>query len=246
MTGLGVVAGLPAEAASLADGRPTPGSLLPLAEGGWLAVAGMGPERATRAAQRLLEQGASALASWGTAAGLSPGLRAGTLVLAERILGPAGSMDTDATWRKTLHGRLAGTLDLHPGPLVQAGGLLLTAAAKAELAAASGAAAADLESAAVATVAARAGVPMVALRVVADDAATPLPRAVAEAADERGDVPAGRVLARTLAHPAGLPELLRLALAYRRVRRSFRTVRRLAGPNLGWSACRPPAVEDLQ
>ncbi len=240
MTGLGVVAGLPAEAAPLAGCRPAPGSMIPMAQGGWLAVAGMGPERASRAAQRLLEQGAGALASWGTAAGLSPGLRAGTLVLAERILGPGGPFATDAAWRGALHARLAGRLDLHPGPLVQASGLLLTAAAKAQLAAASGAAAADLESAAVAAVAARAGVPMVALRVVADDAATPLPRAVAEAADERGDVPDRRVLARTLARPAGLPELLRLALAYRQVRRSFRTVRALAGPTLGCDARHSP------
>jgi adenosylhomocysteine nucleosidase len=90
---------------------------------------------------------------------------------------------------------------------------LATTAAKAQ-AAARGAAAADMESAAVAAVAEQARVPFVALRVVVDTAADALPGDPERWIDERGE----RRLTPTLAaafKPAQWRALLVLAWRYR-------------------------------
>jgi hopanoid-associated phosphorylase len=116
----------------------------------------------------------SGLVSFGLAGGLAPGLAPGTLLLPAAVIGASGTRHpVDAAWRARLRERLGtAACDILGGDAI-----VTTAAAKAALHARSGAVAVDLESAIVAQAAARAGLPFVVLRAIADPAERDLPPA---------------------------------------------------------------------
>jgi adenosylhomocysteine nucleosidase len=153
----------------------------------WLVVqSGPGPVRAARAAEQAIDAGAGVLVSWGLAGGLSPSVAPGTVVLARRVLSPHGeAWPADAVWHARLE-PLAGELGVACGDLVSVPAALESPAAKRAAGAATGAVAVDMESAAVAAVAAGARVPFVALRVVVDGLDDALPANSEQWIDERG------------------------------------------------------------
>ncbi len=243
------------------DTVPARGALTHVSEHVLLCRAGVGSRRAAAAGQGLIDAGVGALVSWGCAAGLQAGRPAGTLVLADRVVRPthrnesrehAGTGDETrsptqaiaSTWLDRLATRLAPELNTVRGAIADAGGILRTADDKRALAC-TGADAADMETAAVAEVAARAGVPWVAVRAVADGHDATVPASVVTALDDDGRLrvmPFAAALARRPADALALP---RLARGYRAALTALRTVRRLAGPTLlapGLEALSPVAA----
>jgi adenosylhomocysteine nucleosidase len=87
----------------------------------------------------------------------------------------------------------------------------------------SGAAAVDMESAAVAEVAAHHRLPFIAVRVIVDTAADRLPRAVVNASGA-GRLRIGRLLAGLVVAPAEIAGLIRLTQRYRIAIRSLRVI----------------------
>jgi adenosylhomocysteine nucleosidase len=175
---LGFVAALASECASLR---------LHAARAGWLVVqSGPGAARAADAAGRALSSGAYALVSWGLAGGLDAALAPGTVVAPRRILRHDGEpLAVDAA----LHLGLAALADefaFHHGDLLSVPAALESPADKRAAAAATRAVAVDMESAAIAAVAARARIPFLALRVVVDGADDALPRGAEQWIDAQG------------------------------------------------------------
>ena len=186
---------------------------------------GVGAERALRAARDALTQGAVGLVSWGVAGGLDPALAAGTVVLPSTLLTLNGRrFQADPTWRETLSALLAPELTVHEGELLNTEEILTTPSAKARLAAATGAVAVDMESAAIAEAAAAAGRPFVVLRVIADAAGDSLPAAIGRFVDSNGNSCLRSVL-KTACRPAEWKRLWRLA---QRSREAQRTLARAA------------------
>ncbi len=220
MSVVGIVTALAAEAGAfaVADRSRSPAALR---DGSLLAVGGIGAAAAAAAAATLVEAGATALASWGLAGGLDPALRAGDILLPAEVISRSGSrFATAPRWRA----RLGAAVASH-GPVV--GGTLLTSpraidavAAKAAAFRDTGAAAVDMESLAIAQVAAAHGLPFLAVRVIVDTAQDELPAAVI-AATRCGDVQLWRLAAALVRAPADLGPLLRLALRYRCANRSL-------------------------
>jgi adenosylhomocysteine nucleosidase len=187
---IGIVTGLTAEA-RLARPLGTP------------RAGGGTPEGAAQAAGALIAEGATALISFGLAGGLTPGLHPGTLIVPTQVRTAAASYATDLALTQLLGG---------PAHTLYAGdAVAVTAADKAALHAATGADAIDLESGAVARVAAAHGVPFAVLRAVCDPADSTLPPAAIIALDTRGAIALARVAASVLRHPGQVPALLRLA-----------------------------------
>lgn len=182
----GIVTGLRAEAALL--------RAMPL-----VACAGAEPEVAARA---LLAAGATRLMSFGLAGGLDPALAPGTLVLASAIIDGGTRHPTENAWAESL--ALPAAVR---APLLGETKPLATPAAKAAAFAASGAAAVDLESGAVARVAAAAGVPVLALRAIADPAGRMVPTAALRSVDGQGRIRIRAALAALLLHPFAMIEL---------------------------------------
>lgn len=203
MKTLGVVTGLEAEARWARRGRVIEGASLRI------VVAGASVQGAEAAAVRLVGEGVAALLSFGLAGGLVPGLRPGDVVVAEAVVTAAGSRCVaDPEWVGRV---LAAALPrMVPGSIAGADRAVADPRDKAALARATGAVAVDMESHAVAAVAARAGLPFLALRAIADPAERGLPSAALAALDPGGRIRIGRLLAALRRRPGDLALLFRL------------------------------------
>ena len=225
MSATGVVAAFDFEARCL--GR--------LADGSLISVSGIGAENAAQAARALVAAGAGALLSFGVAGALDPQLTCGTAVLPFEVLRPRNGLGTatpqrfatDRQWRECLLSALP------PRPAVVSGALLSSAAPvasatlKQRLFRDSGAVAVDMESAAVAAVAADHGLPFLALRVILDTAQDSLPASLMRAFDPAA---AHRSLWPLLRAPSQWRSLLRLAAQYRIARRAMSRYAQLGQP----------------
>jgi adenosylhomocysteine nucleosidase len=226
---IGIVSALAAEARTLGPSARHGAGLRQLADGALLAMSGIGQAAAAAAARRLVLAGATGLVSFGMAGGLDPALICGAVLLPEEIVtldgaGTAGTVSaTCGDWRQRLRAAL-------PASCIACGGRLLTSGlpvgrpdAKAAAWRDSRAAAVDMESAAIAQVAAQAGLPFISLRVIVDTAADELPAAVI-AASGGGRLRIVSLLAGLLRAPAQVGALIRLAARYRTARRVLAAV----------------------
>lgn len=176
-----------------------------------LAVTGDGAAAAGRGAAAVLDgYGPALLLGLGVAGGLSPGLDAGELLAADRVLDGRGA--TRAASREWLRRALA--LDpVIEGLLVSVERVLDRSEAKRALWRRLGEplhAAADLESAAWSAAAAARRVPWLVVRGVSDGAADDLPLPFARMTSRRGGVSRARVLAHLAVRPHRLPAVLAL------------------------------------
>lgn len=176
-------------------------------------VGGGGEAGASAAAYRLIGRGVRNLVSFGLAGGLDPSLKPGAIVVPDVILSLDGHWPADP--------RLAASLGRIGGAVFSGGAVVVTAAEKRALHVRTGAAAVDLESAAVAEAAGRHALPFAALRAICDPAARSLPRAALVALDAEGRIGLGRAARAAASRPRELPALAALALDAMRARRAL-------------------------
>jgi adenosylhomocysteine nucleosidase len=185
---------------------------------GWpIAIGGGTVAGAEAAAERLVREGVTALVSFGIAGGLDPALRPGTIVVPQEVL----MDDGERLQTCEVLGRRLGT----PSPILMFGGdsIVASAAEKTELFAATNAAAVDIESGAVARVAARHGIPFAVLRAICDPAERDLPPAALIPPDRNGAIQLGRIIGSFFSRPMQMPALPALAADAAAARRSLRT-----------------------
>ena len=207
MTGLGVVTGLAAEARSL--DRFARRSLTPIHI---IHAAG----DAEAAAHSLVTQGVGSLMSFGIAGGLDPALVPGRVIVASEIIDGRGErLECQAVWRDGLMASLDRFSPVD-APLVGSDRALATVADKRAFYDRHGAAAVDMESHAVAQVAARAELPFAALRAIADPADRTLPNSALAGFGVQGEALIAPILLELVSHPGQLPGLLRVALDSRK------------------------------
>lgn len=223
---LGIVTGLPAETRAAHRGRGDRIRVL---------CSNASTARAEIHARSLIDRGAAALLSFGTAGGLRSGLRAGTVVIATAIVSSAGDeFEIDGEWAARLDNALTPSLDTVQAPIAGAENPVADAPAKAALGRFSKAAAVDMESHAVARICASAGLPAMALRVIADPADRGLPPSLVAALSTEDGSLVQRVLVEASRRPGDLPALIRLSVDYRRALRSLRRVAVLCGSCFGF------------
>ena len=220
---LGIVTGLASEAVVATalvgqDGFPAR-----------IVCAGASSERAAMLARELVEAGVGALMSFGIAGALDPQLRSGNLLLADEVLredaGDPSVYLCDIGWCESLGAALAeARLPCHGGLLISSARLWRDAKDKASVFEITGGRAVDMESGAVAAVAAEAGLPFLAVRAIADRASDDLPALAQHAVKPNGMPAVGRTLAAMLKNPAQIPGTLRLA---RRSAQALASLRRL-------------------
>ncbi|GMG81278.1 phosphorylase [Paralimibaculum aggregatum] len=187
--------------------------------GGWrrhkwvvAAATGANPRRTSRAVLGMWREGCRMLLSWGVAGGLAAELEPGDLILPDGVVLPDGTVLP-----------LASNLlpEAGAGPdepaMLMAGSdrMVLRAADKAALLAATGAVAVDMETHLVARAAEEAAYPAIAIRAIADPAGLDLPAFLEGAVGSDGTPRIGAVLAGLAGRPAALPTLLKLRRAYR-------------------------------
>jgi adenosylhomocysteine nucleosidase len=231
---IGIVAALESEARTLGSTTRHADRLLRLRDGMRLAVSGIGSDAAGRAARSLADAGATALVSWGMAGALDPSLRAGQLILPSAVIGPDGTrIPTSVDWRARLGSALRKQLAVSDGLLLTSPAPIDSVAGKSAAWRTTQAVAVDMESLAVAQVAAARALSFIAVRVIVDTAVDLLPQAVI-AASRVGQVQLWRLMRELALAPGDVAALLRLAGRYRAARRTLLFVARagLAGPQI--------------
>jgi adenosylhomocysteine nucleosidase len=215
----GVVAALAAEARALGPirrgGAKAPGDFPQLEDGTLLAVSGIGTAAARAAARALVSARVAALMTFGLAGALDPDLAAGTIILPGELISPDGTrLVTCKAWRERIADSLGSVGAVRTDTLLTSARAIETPREKAAAFRDTGAAAVDMESAAVAEVAAAHGLPFIAVRVIVDTAGDALPPSVV-AASRSGRVQIGRLIAALVAAPGEVAALIRLARRYR-------------------------------
>ncbi len=185
-----------------------------------LSVSGIGVARARAAALAALDGGARRLLVWGSAGGLVSGLSPGTLVVPRVVFDATGErFEAAPAWHAALLACAPTGIPLSGDALVTAARPLADRGEKAAFAERSGAVAVDMETAAVAAVAAVRCAPFAVVRAIADPLEFALPGVVTAAVSER--FLAVEVPLRLLGRPRDISAVRRLAGFTRAAKRSL-------------------------
>lgn len=227
---IGLVIAMSAEARALTGFAQPTEQVVKIADGAYLRVGGLGATAAERSCVALAEAGVSALVSVGCAAGLTPECRPGALVVPAQVRSAQGEVfSTDMEWRAALlaafQDRVSPVLEIIAGV-----DRLIGASEKHALHAATGAVAADMESAAVAREARRYGLPMIAIRVVSDGADDDVPDALLGVIDSFGRPRFGPLLAVLIRNPGAAAALARLRTGFNKACSTLSLVAARTGP----------------
>lgn len=187
-----------------------------------LIESGMGPERAATATALLIDRAAPAmLVNFGFGGAVTTDLRVGDVVVAERILLHRGRLFSEQPGlARELAERVAGTVGKGDGErgyhtlcgtFITAAEILQKRVLAGLLPTGTSHPVVEMESAAVARIAAREGVPLVALRAISDGAEEELGFAIDEFTDQEMRIRAGKVLLTIAKKPWIILQLVRLA-----------------------------------
>ena len=197
-----------------------------LAGSGVVALAGGGDGARLETEIEAACSGACGIISIGLGGALAEGLEPGVWVVASRV----GEFETDPDWTKSLLAALPGA---RLGPIASSDIMVVDAASKAALHAASGALAVDMESHIAARVAQRHGLPFAAARTISDAADRALPRAAQAGMKPDGGMDVGAVLTQLVRRPWELPALIRTGVEAETAFAALFRGRQLLGPALG-------------
>jgi hopanoid-associated phosphorylase len=175
---------------------------------GVVAVAGGGDAVSLQQKLDALHGDIKGVISVGLAGALSPLLKVGEVVIADRVIQGRETWRCSDIWRVALAAKLAGA---HQGTIAASDTILENAQAKAALYDDTGALAVDMESAIAGRFAAARNLPFAVLRVISDDARHVLPPAALVAMKPDGGIAFARVLGSLLRHPLQVGGLIRTA-----------------------------------
>ena len=208
--GVGIITAMRVEARCITPLRLPFNKLIRLGENGAIWLSGMGADAAREAAEGLKTSGATALISFGFAGALVPSLKPGDLILPE-FIHTDRLLQVDLSWRESLQQRLPVHLNVAGGILAASVDVLVSGAAKRELALATGACAVDMESGAVAEAAAQAAIPFLAIRAISDPVEFSPPPVLLGVVRPDGRADLGRLLPLLLRRALTVGTLMRLA-----------------------------------
>jgi adenosylhomocysteine nucleosidase len=221
----GIVVALPDELSTLTSSSIEKGHYVAVTDHLLVAYSGAGEKNAQRAANLLVSHGATALISWGCAAGLAAHLKPGDLVLADEIVdADHRQVEFDRRWQSQCKKILAAHLAVQSGRLVSSNQLISSSRDKKRLHLATNAIILDMESAAVAQVATEQHLPFLAIRAVADPVSMNLPQAVQHALNEQGDIVLSKLGWFLIAHPSELVGLVKLGLHFSAAKKTLERV----------------------
>jgi adenosylhomocysteine nucleosidase len=194
---------------------------------------GGGARRLGGLIQEQIARGGRAIISFGIAAGLAPGLDAGTCIVGSEVVseGDRTRYSVTRAWTAELRKRLVGVEFAPIGGVDQP---LIATAEKLALHGRTQAVAADMESHIAAELAVRHGFPFAVLRVIADPVERELPPAALVGMRPDGEIDIGAVIASLAKKPTQLRALMGLAFDTRRAFAELLRCHDLLGPRLGF------------
>jgi adenosylhomocysteine nucleosidase len=219
----GIVVALPEELSTLTSNKIAIGCCVFINGTLVLAFSGAGADNAQIASELLVSQGATRLISWGCAGALVAPLNPGDLVLADTLIGAEGcQIEIDPVWLKAAQNALTPYLKVRTGCLVESKSIVATAEDKKQLHLKMNAIVVDMESIAIAKIAARNKLPFLAIRAIADPLSMDLPKAINHALNAEGHILLRKLLLFIAQHPAEIPGLIKLGLHFHAAKKSLR------------------------
>jgi hopanoid-associated phosphorylase len=176
-----------------------------------------------------LSEGVAGVVSFGLCGALDPAAEVGDLIVGDAVIDGASRLAADAAWAARIAAALPAA---RLGRFAGVDSPLGSAADKARLRQATGAAAVDMESHVVARIAHAHGIPFVVLRGVSDGAGRALPHAAQVGLGRDGRPAIGAVLASLRANPWQLGALIRTALEAEDGFHTLERARQALGPRL--------------
>ena len=231
MRKVGIITALRAEARCITTMHLSINQAMPIGEQAVLQLSGMGADAARNAAENLCRQGADALVSFGVAGALIPGLKPGDLILPHAIHAES-LIPVDAAWCERLRLQLPADLTVIDGIIANSETTVTTEQAKRELAKATGASAVDMESAAIATIAAQNGIPFIAVRTIVDPLYFSPPSILLSAIHPDGSVKPWQLAALLLKGSVNIATLLRMGSAMKMAQQTLSRVIHSVGVGL--------------
>ncbi len=232
MNRVGIIVALRAEARCITQQRIPFDQAIVLDESLVIRICGMGGVAARRAATALCEQEkVTRLISFGVAGALDDSLQPGDLILPKSVLADR-NYPADDGWRTRVQRCLPGRINVIQCSLVTSDTVITTETAKRMLASQSGGCAVDMESGAVAAVAAEKGVPFLAIRAISDPVQFSPPAELMTALKPDGSVKPVPLLTLLLKRSLHLNELLRLAPGMQAACKTLKQVVQSARPEL--------------
>ena len=177
-----------------------------------LVEAGMGMLNAGWAATALAVEQPDLMISAGFGGAVLPGLRVGDAVVAEQLLHWGGESFEEAAVGFYGHTAVASTLNLFRGAFITCDVILDKKSLAQKLPAGTANPIIEMESAAIARVAAAYGIPFLGVRTVSDPWDEELYFSIDEFCDDTMRIRPAKVLATILKRPRIIPQLIRLAL----------------------------------
>jgi uridine phosphorylase len=168
--------------------------------------------------------------SVGICGGLAPGLAPGACVIASYVSDGTRAWATDKAWTTSLARSIPNAI---VGPILGVDAPILDVAVKSRLHKKHGALAVDMESHVAAIAASAHGLPLVAVRAVADDATCALMTVALAGRRADGSVNVAGVFAALRRQPGELAPLIRLAARTGSARATLVRLRRILGSELG-------------
>lgn len=224
----GILIAMPAEARCFSPSFRSIGTIYPLNEKTLVAVSGMG-KLVSQAAQNLIQQKVRCLISCGTAVGLAPHIKPGTLCIPHQIVSNNQELyHCDPDLRQRVVTCLNGTVSLEEGNLVHTPTILQTTQEKHALYQHSAAIASDMESLFIAQEAQKHQIPFVALRVVIDDAHFTMPKQLTQSISPQGEVALRKLLLHLCKQPSLLSPLITLALNFNKTRKVLKNISQMS------------------
>jgi hopanoid-associated phosphorylase len=186
-----------------------------------------------------IARGCSGIMSFGIAGGLASHLKPGTCIVARSVVTAQGRFDSHLEWASRLLQTIPGAIH---ADLAAAHAPVSTAAEKAALGRATGAAAVDMESSLCIGAAIAHGLPFAAIRVVAEPCHRPLPPAAQLELRPDGTPHLPAVVRSMIERPRQVGALIQLALDTRTARATLVRARRVLGPGFGLVELAEPLV----
>lgn len=189
-----------------------------------IIYAGSGFDNATFASKELINQGATKLISWGCAASLIPSLNSGALILPAQLISHDNNIyPINSAWLQHTKSSLA-KIQPHIGNISESLTIVSTSKAKHQLHQNTQAIAVDMESVAIAKIAAQNQLPCLVIRTIADPVTMQLPSVINQALNAQGQVQISKLLLLLCLHPQQLPALIKLGWYFRASQNKLKSV----------------------
>ncbi len=216
MSRIGIIAALPAEAKCLHRKKLKVGLPVEIQQDVFLCLSGIGYESALLAAKKLSSLKVGALVSWGVAGAIDRSVNSGDIVLANTIINENNRYSVSKGWLNRVSGQLQSASLFATADITSSKNMCASIADKQHLLQKTGALAVDMESAAIAEIAAINNLDLLVIRAISDNADTAIPEAVLKHTNNLGQPRIFNFMRSCILKPGQIPEIASLATGYKK------------------------------